>query len=409
MSNFKFQTLPRQSTKSYDMREKAKNHYVRFGNDNQFPDHLIELYNNSSIHNTCINATVTAIIGEGLTSNRQELLNRANTQGETWNDILRKTASDLKVFGGFALEVIWSNDGSRIAEVYHIDFSYLRAKEKNEKGRIEGYFVSDEWAKGTYKVQLDDMPYLPVYNPETARYYPNQVLYYQPYRPGQNYYPLPDYVGALKVIDLDRNVDIFHNSNIENGLAPSLSITTFTNANDDEREVIEHMLRSQWGGPNNAGSLFYMDVDSPENAPKIEPIAQNGADDYYVSLNESTMQKILTAHRITSPMMLGIKTAGQLGGRDEVQDAYRLFLNTVVRNFQQAILSAFELIFDQNYDDVTLGIQQLDLYAGDEEDVDVTTSIDSEIGEDSELEAEIEKADEENFEPGSEEADVLPG
>jgi hypothetical protein len=157
------------------------------------------------------------------------------------------------------------------------------------------------------------------------------------------------------------------------------------------------MLQNQYRGTDNAGSLMYIDVDSPENAPVITPIPQNGADDYYYNVNEMVTQKVLTAHRITSPMILGIKTEGQLGGRAEVVDSYLLFVNTVIRPFQQDILSVIETLLEAQYPelDVVVGVQQLKLFADGEEEVDVVTSAEAEIGDDSGLEAEIEKADDE--------------
>ena len=208
------------------------------------------------------------------------------------------------------------------------------------------------------------------------------------------YYPLPDYVGALKVIELDAQVDNFHLNNISNGAVPSLAITTFTNANEEEREAIEIMLRNQYGGTENAGSLIYMDVDSPENAPLITPIQSNGTDVYYTTINELVTQKILTAHRITSPEIFGIMTPGKLGGKDEVANAYLLFVNTVVKPFQQAILDCFDEIFKINYgNDYILGVEQLKLYSDGKEEVDVVTGTESEVGEDNILEAQIERAD----------------
>jgi hypothetical protein len=64
--------------------------------------------NYSSIHGTCVNATVEAIVGNGLTSDRPDTLDFANYDNESWNDIFKKVAKDLKLFGGFALEIIWS-------------------------------------------------------------------------------------------------------------------------------------------------------------------------------------------------------------------------------------------------------------------------------------------------------------
>ena len=399
MDKLKFANIEKEFNSRINILEKNTDRYIKFGQYNSFPNDLIDLYNNSSIHNTCVNAIVDGIVGEGLTADPEFVLDKANSSSESWNDVFKKVAQDYKLYGGFAMEVIWNKSRTKIAEVYHIDFSWLRAKEKNYRGQIPGYYVSDEWNEQYRYGQapIDEMPYLPVFNPEKNMEEPKQIYVFNPYRPGQKYYPLPDYVGALRVIDLDTEVDNFHINNIQNGLAPSLMVTTFTNANEEEREAIERMLQLQYAGTNNAGNLMYIDVDSPENAPKVEPIPQNGADGYYTTINDMVTQKILTAHRITSPMILGIKTAGQLGGRDEVTDAYLLLVNTVIRPFQQDILQVIEDLLEYMYPelDITVGVQQLKLFTDGSEDVDVVTSIDAEVGDDSELEAEIETADRE--------------
>ena len=374
--------------------------FVKYGEYNDFPNHLIDLYNNSSIHSTCVNAIVDGIVGEGLVADPSFTLDSANPK-ETWNAVYRKLATDFKLYGGYAFEVIYNRDRTRVAAVYHIDFSWLRAKEMNYRGEIEGYYISDEWSE-RYRYSItnvpDDVPYLPAYDPSKSQDEPKQIYVYRPYAPGQKYYPLPDYVGALRVIDLDEEVDNFHLNNIRNGLAPSLAITTYTNADPDQREQIESMLREQYAGTDNAGSLLYLDLDDPANKPDITPIPQNGADGYYTTLSDITTQKILTAHRITSPMILGIAQPGQLGGRNEVTDAYLLLLNTVIRPFQQVLLSSIEEMLEMMYPEqlnVTVGVQQLKLFDDGTEEVDVVTAEDAEIGDDAALEGKIEEADQE--------------
>ena len=410
MNNFKFSTFNSNKNEgNYPIEQNLKG-FVKYGVYNDFPEYLIYLFNNSAINNTAIHATVDAIIGEGLVCDQSHLLDNANSDGESWNDIFKKTALDYKLYGGFAWEVIWSKDRSRIAEIYHIDFSWLRAKEKNERGKIPGYYISDEWAEkyryggtggGLFNQIASsginvDLPFLPVFNKLKKQEEPKQLFVYNPYRPGQRYYPLPDYVGALKVINLDAEVDTFHLANIQNGLAPSLSITTFTNADPDQKQEIEQMLRTQYQGAGAAGQMIYMDVDSPENAPIVTPILSNGNDDYYVTINTMVTEKILTAHRITSPEIFGIMTPGKLGGKDEVTDAYLLFINTVVRPFQQILLSEIEDFLHLMYptaNEFSVGIQQTKLFSDGEEEVDVVTSVESEAGEDNTLEAEIEATD----------------
>ena len=196
---------------------------------------------------------------------------------------------------------------------------------------------------------------------------------------------MPVYNGALKVIELDTEIDNFHVNNIKNGLAPSIAITTFTNGSDDDVQAVESMLRGNYGGSDNAGSMIYMDVDSPENAPKIEPIPSNGTDTYYTDINDMSTQKILTAHRITSPMMLGIKTAGQLGGREEVIDAFLLFQNTVIAPYQQDILKCLEYILSFNYPSIVLGVETKKLYDDGTEEEEVVTSVEVTDQEDADM------------------------
>ena len=130
-----------------------------------------------------------------------------------------------------------------------------------------------------------------------------------------------------------------------------------------------------------------MDVDSKDNAPEITPIPQNGADNYYTTINDLVMQKLLTAHRITSPMILGIKTEGQLGGRTEMLDAYLLFLNTVIKPYQQSLLKSFEMLLEYNYQGVVLGIEQKRLLDDGSQEEEVVTDQEATDQEEREVES----------------------
>jgi len=376
-----FKTIERFKSDWVSYKENYNDEIIKSGNDNLFPQYLIDLYNKSSIHAAAINAITEAVIGGGLTANKEAFLDKANNKGETWNDIFAKVSLDFYLHGSFALEVIWSMDRSRIAEVYHIDFSLIRAKEKNHRGHIPGYYLSHDWKPFT-RVTEECVWDLPTFDVTTKELEPNQIFVVNNYRPGQQYYPLPVYNGALKVIELDTEIDNFHVNNIKNGLAPSLSITTFMNGSDDDVAAVEAMLRGNYGGSNNAGSLMYIDVDSPENAPKIEPIPQNGADGYYTTINDLTVQKILTAHRITSPMLLGIKTEGQLGGRAEMIDAMQLLQHNVIIPIQQDILKQLERVMAINYPNIVLGVESTTLFDDGTTEEEVITSVETTDAED---------------------------
>ena len=386
-SKFTFARINPSNNLKFDFGEKKDKEFVKFGEDNLFPQETIQLYNNSSVHAACVNAIVEGVIGDGLTANNESYTGVCNKDGETWNDLFSKIALDFKLHGSFALELIYSFDRSKIAEAYHIDFSYVRAVEKDHRGKIPGYYISTEWKnKFRYSTtSIEDIQYLPVYNTDLRQEQPSQIFIANHYRPGAEYYPLPDYIGAYRIITLDIEVDNFHVNNLRNGLVPSLAITTFTNGSDTEKREIQNQLEAAYGGTENAGSLIYMDVSDREMKPEIQPIQTTGTDEYYTTINDLVMQKVLTAHRITSPLLLGIQQPGSLGNRDEMIDANLLFQKNVINPLQQDILTDLERIMKFNYPDIVLGVQNTMLYEDGREKTEVVTDADTSNAEDANI------------------------
>ena len=103
-------------------------------------------------------------------------------------------------------------------------------------------------------------------------------------------------------------------------------------------------------------------------------------------------QKILTSHRITSPMLVGIKTEGQLGGRTEMLEAMALFQENVIKPKQSDILSVFEEIMYCNGYDKPLGVETIRMF-DDGDETEVVTSVDADSGDDNILEDNIENTE----------------
>ncbi len=114
--------------------EKKGKNWIDFGSNNLYPDLLIELYNNSAMHHTAVDAKVDGITGEGFKMFGDTF---ANTKGETLDEVFAKITLDYVLFGGYALNVIWSRDGETIAEYYHLPFNNVRSGVLNEDEEIE--------------------------------------------------------------------------------------------------------------------------------------------------------------------------------------------------------------------------------------------------------------------------------
>lgn len=333
--------------------------YVFYGDDNLFPNHLLALYQYSSINRACLNAIMYGVKGKNMIvkdgdPNRIAMANRS----ETVYQVFEKCVMDRVIFGGFALNVIKSNDGD-IAEFYHMDFSKLRAGKEDEFTNVGSYFYSVDWRSSTFSQNKYKPIELEAFNmlPDSA---PSQVMYFKTYTPGMSYYPAPDYLGGLTSIQLDIEVSNFHLNNMQNSMMPSVAVS-FTNGvpSEEERDMIYRQLDAKYSSTNNAGKWFLFFSENPETAPVITPINNNASDGWYASMQPQIEQKIMTAHRIVNPMILGVKTAGQLGGRNEILESYDLFGEIVLKPIQEEILKAFEkVLFIRDKQSIDLQIEQ---------------------------------------------------
>lgn len=340
--------------------------WVYYGDDNLFPNHLLALYQYSSINRACINAIFYGVKGKNLTviegdKNRIGMANRS----ETVYDVYQKCVLDRVLFGGFALNIVKSNDGG-ISEFYHSDFSRLRAGKEDDFGMIDTYFYSIDWKNPTKYKPLE----IPGFNlsPDSA---PSQIMYFKQYSPSMSYYPPPDYLGGVTTIQLDIEVKNFHLNNTQNSMMPSVAVI-FKNGvpSEEERDIMYRQLEAKYASTNNAGKFFLFYAETPETAPEIVPIPNNASDAWYGNMAPQIEQTILTSHRITSPMILGIKTSGQLGGRAEMLDAYDLFMETVIKPIQEEVLKGFEkVLFLKDGTPINLGVEQNQLLPTLEQDV----------------------------------------
>jgi hypothetical protein len=332
--------------------------WVFYGEDNLFPNHLIALYQYSSINRACANAVIYGVKGKDIiaTEGDPNRIGMAN-KSETLYEVFEKCVLDRILFGGFALNIIKSNDGG-IAEFYHSDFSRWRSGKQDEFGNIGKYYYSVDWYGSTYNEKKYKPIELPAFNMTDES--PSQLLYVKKYIPGMDYYTAPDWVAGITTVQLDIEVKNFHLNNTQNSMMPSVAIA-FTNGipSEEERDQIYRQLEAKYASTNNAGKFFLFFSENPETAPVITPIPNNASDAWYSNVAPQIEQNILTAWRITSPMILGIKTAGQLGGRNEMLDAYQLFLQTVIKPVQEEMLKVFEkVLFIRDKQTIKLDIIQ---------------------------------------------------
>ena len=334
---------------------------------NLYPQFLIDLYYSSSISAAIINATSEMISAENIIiedkTDRdlearvklQHFLDRANSN-ESLHEVLKKVAFDFKLQGAFALNIVWSKDRTQIAEVYHVGVEKIRCARPDEMGRTTGYYISSDWSN----TRQHKPYYVPAFN-TNDRTSPNQILYSGLYSPNMNSYYTPDYVSCNNWALIDGRVSEFHLNNISSGFSGSFMIS-FANGipTAEERNQIERSLTEKFCSETNAGKFVLTFSDDKTRVPEITAISPSDLDKQYLALQELLTQNILSGHRVTSPMLMGIKNESGLGSNvDELNSAANFYLNTVVKPFQDQIVKQLRKIFKVNNMDMPVNFVQL--------------------------------------------------
>ena len=357
--------------------EDPRHDWVSFGEDNLYPNYLLELFLGSAINGALIKSIGAMIYGEGLsatnvddnTDTKESFLRLNELLHNSGEDVLKDLAMDLKLFGGCYVNVIWSRDRSRIAKIIHIPAQYIRSG-KMIDGEVENYYYSADWSKskkGEYRPRA-----YKAFNTKD-RTQASQILMIRDKNPALFYGFAPDYVASTDWIQMELEIAQFHLSNITSGMTPSMHVG-FSNGipTEEERRTIERQLNQKFSGSGNAGKILITFNDGKETQPIIEPIQMNDAQSAWEGMSKQAVSQILAGHRVTSPILFGIRAeGGGLGNNaDELRDAYSLFNNTVVIPFQNILLKGLDKIFSVN--NINLDLYFKTLKPADFIDLEVT-------------------------------------
>ena len=329
-----------------EIKEYYNDDFVAYGEDNDYFTYLIDRYNGSPTNNAAINGISEMIYGRGLdaTDSKENDADYKEMKELLKKDVIKRITHDYKMMGQAALQVIYTKDRSKIAQVEHIPVETLRAEKCNSKGEIEAYYYHSDWSTASTGDKLTKIPAFGFSNAAI------EILYIKPYRAGYKYYSPVDYQGGLQYAELEEEIANYHINNIQNGLSPSMLIN-FNNGTPDaeQRDAIENSIVNKFSGSSNAGRFILAFNDSKELAATIEPVQLSDAHQQYQFLSDESMRKVMVSHRIVSPMLVGIKDNSGLGNNaEELQTASVLMDNTVIRPMQVTILDELEKILEYN-------------------------------------------------------------
>ena len=327
------------------IKESKREDWVLFGGDeNNYYQYLIDRYTNSTTNNAIINNITRLIYGRGLSAT--DASRKPNEYAQMMSlfhkDCVRHLCTDLKLLGQCAVQVIYTKDRKKIAQVEHIPVQLLRAEKCNEDGKIEAYYYSDDWTDlRNYKPKR-----IPAFGCSKE---PLEIYFIKPYSVGMKFYALPDYIGGIPYAVLEEDISEYLINETQNSFSGRVLIN-FSNGIPavDQQQIIKNKVINQLTGTSGEKVIISFNNNS-ESKTEVQQLSVADAPDLYSTLSEECLRKIMLAHNVTSPLLFGIASSnGFSSNSDELKDSFALFSNMVIAPMQELLLDAFDQILAYN-------------------------------------------------------------
>lgn len=325
-----------------------------FGQDDFFQS-ITLAHNTSTTTAACVEGIADLIYGKGLYSKdelKNEMLQKIIPQEET-----KRVAFDLKLYGNAAFQVYWNDDHTKVIKFYHVPVQYLRAEKLYNEPKIENYYYCTDWLD---QRAVRNKKKIAAFGTSQDKM---EILYIKNYCPGLYYYSLPDWVSSLQFSFVEAELSNLHLNNIENGFFPAVMVN-FNNGipAPEERQTIEDLIQAKFTGTKNAGRFMTSFNDDPSTKPTIDIIQIDNLHEKFNYVATYAQDRILVAHRITSPLLFGIRTEanGFSSQSEEMKTAYSILQTMTISPFQNLILNSLDFALTEGgYDDLQLYFDQL--------------------------------------------------
>ena len=327
------------------IQENKKNSYIEYGSDNNYFQYLIDRYLYSATNGAIITGVANMIYGKGLDAldSNKKPNEYAQMKSIIKDSDLRKIALERKLLGMAAMQVV--KQKNLVKQVLHFPMQTLRAEKCNDKGQIEAWYYHHDWTK---KKPSEEAKRIPAFGFGNG----NEVEIYviQPYVSGFDYYSPIDYSGSLPYALLEEKIGDYQINDVENGFSGT-KVINFNNGvpSEEMRDKMKRDVMNKLTGARGEKVIIAFNANA-ESKTTVEDLPLNDAPAHYEYLSKECFDKLIVGHRVTSPMLLGIRTGdGGLGNNaDEIKTATLLFDNIVIKPYQLEIIDAIDEILAVN-------------------------------------------------------------
>lgn len=308
--------------------------YVLYGKDNQYPEYLYGLYNDVSTLKTIIEGISDYVVGNAVKCNIKGFETQINTKGDTLRELVRLCARDYLLYGGYAIQIIRNKVGD-VRELYYMDFRYIRSSKKNDM-----FWYSEDFSKKY--VRGNKTVVYPKFIPD-AREVASSILYVTNNK--STTYPIPRYSGSIKACEMERAIDTYQLSSIENGFGGSYIINFLNGIPTDEvKAEIEKNVNEKFCGASNAGRVLINFANGKDNATTLQKLDTTDFGEKYKAAAERAKSQIFTAFRAI-PQLFADMSAATGFNSQEFTESFKVFNRTVCKPIQQTICDSIDRIF----------------------------------------------------------------
>lgn len=332
--------------------KKSPNGWVNWGAKNNYPNLMLDLFNQSPTHRACINFGAQSILGNGVDFEAMKLNGDevVPNYAQSWDDLIKSLALDYMLYGSYAIQIILNNDGSTFS-FWHMPLDKVRWSEYDEDGQITTYWICQDWtAQSQYPPFTIDAFDMRDERIEKGKPY---LYVYRQYSPAMTYYTQPHYQAGIKAIQSEIEYVNFDLKTTVNSFIPSGMLILNQVETDEERQSIIRNVTNLWQGSDNANSVmisFRSNVE--ETKPEFIPFQANqGNINLYDSANQRTVNRILAAHQIPNASLVGMPDVGNTGfasEADKLEVAYQLYNKLTGNANRMAVIRTLNQMLKMN-------------------------------------------------------------
>lgn len=370
--------------------EDKRKEYVAYGEDNDYYSFLIDSYMHSATNNAAIRSISDNIYGEGICIEGKEKASKEVKELRSFinHRDLKRIIQERKMLGQAAIQVIYSKAGNdrKVVKVKHFPIHTLRPEKMDSEGVIAAYYYHPNWSE---KKRSDKLKRIPTFGNSTEKI---ELYILRPYVSGYDYFSPVDYSGALPYTSIENEISDYLLNETKNSFSGT-KVINFNNGVPDveARDLITRDVKAKLTGSRGQKMIVAFN-ENAESKTTVEDISLNDAPAHYEYLSNEAMSKILVGHRITSPMLLGIKDGGNglASNADEIKNASQLFQSTVINSYQDEVLDALTDIMELNGEVPEMYFitsQPIEFTSNDQE---------AEVSDDNENEAPVEESEAKN-------------